>query len=255
MEFGGGFPDEFGAGERVGGSRQMPDLVPGVVVGGQERERPGGIRDIGKGMADVGIDQPLSPLAFDQPLEDEEVGKAGLVGAGAKEVGGAGDGGGDIAFPDLAHQLGSYPGPQIAFAACRVVGGFFGHRARGLTIHIYVVEKEQFGPGLLARGNYIVDDPGPLPAPEGIVVGHTDTAINDSGVAEGFERLCRVGNIGGEGGRARNGFGVAGNEADRQLTCYKFTGQGIGDYSIGAKDGVDRSGHTLKYYGIKINRF
>src|ERR1700722_12566151 len=159
----------------------MPDLVPGVVSLTQQGERPGGIGNIGKGMADVGVDEPLCPLAFGEPLENEESGNTGLVGPGALEVGGPGDGCNNVTLTDLAHQLSGYPGAQIAFTAGGIVWGLFGHWAGGLSIHVDVVEEEKFGSGLLTRGDDIVDDPGPLLSPDRVVIGQADAAIDDGG--------------------------------------------------------------------------
>src|SRR5580658_3357608 len=100
MQFSCGPFDEPGAGEWLGCRGQMPDLVPGVVSLTQQGDCPGRVRNIGKGMADTGVDQPLCPFASEQALENEEIGNAGLIGSGAVEVGGAGDGCNNVAFPD-----------------------------------------------------------------------------------------------------------------------------------------------------------
>src|SRR6202040_84244 len=131
-----------------------------------------------------------------QPLEYQQVRDAGLVCSRSVKIRCPGNGGSDISFTDLTHQLSRHTGTEVTFTTTGIVGSFFRHGSVNFSVHIDVVKKDQPGPGAFAGLDGIVDDPWPLLSPNSIIIFETDTKIDYGRAFYGLEGLIRIGEIG-----------------------------------------------------------
>src|SRR5258708_6011042 len=190
-------------------------------------------------MPDHRIDQPLRLLVLYQPLEHKQVGNAGPVSSRSVKIRRPGNGGRDIAFTDLTHQLSRYAGPEVSFTAAGIVRSFFRHSPSYFSVHIYVVKKDQPRPRPLAGLDRIVNDPGPLLPPNGIVIFEAHTKINHGRPLTRLKGLIRVGEIGCQDSSPLPEGGKPGYQSYRQLMKGQFFGQTVGDDAASTQNSME----------------
>ncbi len=107
------------------------------------------------------VGEPGRLLALGQFVEDQHI-RDPSAGAGTVEIGGPRYQSGKISRLDFIQQSSRNLSTDLTLPATGAEGCFFRHRAVHFSVHIYVVEKSQFGIGTLSGLDCVAHDPRPV---------------------------------------------------------------------------------------------